>query len=162
MKKRIFLTVLALGIAFGAMASGSDSGSKSEAEADQSKAVERLASKWENRDDVSVVTIRNLFRGASLKVTEGVDVSDFVAEISGITIVSNETGDGEFARDVRRIVDDGDYTEFMTVSEGGERVAVLWGDLPGGGRDRRELLITVTSPDKTTLISVVGRIRFNE
>jgi hypothetical protein len=108
MKKRIFLTVMALGIAFGAMASDWDSA--------QSKAVEKLASKWEGRDEISVVTIRNLFNGASLKVTEGVDVSDFVADISGITIVSNETGDEAFVHDVRRIVADGNYTEFMTVS----------------------------------------------
>jgi hypothetical protein len=152
---KLFLILLAA-IPLTATASASTS------DAPQSRAVERLASKWENRDEVSVVTIRNLFRGASLKVTEGVDVSDFVADISGITIVSNETGDGEFTRDVRRIVSDGDYTEFMTVSEGGERVAVLYGDLPGGNRNHQELLITVTSSGKTTLISVVGRIRISE
>jgi hypothetical protein len=138
------------------------SGSVSGSDAAQSKAVERLAAKWENRDEVSVVTIRNLFRGASLKVTEGVDVADFVADIAGITIVSSKTQDGEFARDVRRVVDEGDYTEFMTVAEGGERVAIMWGNLPGGGRERKELIITVTSADETTLISVVGRIRVDE
>jgi hypothetical protein len=148
MKRIIIITLLSL-VPLGAAA--------------QSMAVGRLAAKWEDRKDLSVVIINGLpGKGAKLNGVEGVDISQFISEMSGITIVSNEHPDEEFAADVRRVVDEGNYTEFMSVSEGGERVKILYGELPGADKGKKELIITVNSRDKITLISVVGKININK
>jgi hypothetical protein len=124
----------------------------------QSRAVERFAAKWEDRESVSVVTINGVIgKGARINGVEGVDIARFISDISGITIVSNERPDDEFVADLRRIVAEGDYTKFMTVSEGGEKVEILYANQPGAG-GRKELLITVSSSDEMTLISVTGKI----
>jgi hypothetical protein len=128
----------------------------------QSRAVERLAAKWEERENVSVVTINGVIgKGARINGVEGVDIARFISDISGITIVSNDHPDDEFTADVRRIVSEGDYTKFMTVSEGGERVEILYGNQSRAG-GRKELLITVSSRDEMTLISVTGKINIDK
>ncbi len=123
----------------------------------QGRSVQRLVDRWDGAEGVSVVSIKaNVDR---LGDVGGVDVSSLIRSISSVTVVSNEKPDEAFARDVRRAVDEGGYTSFMSVSEGGERIEILYGDAPGGGsRDRKELIITIVSTEKIVLISAVGEI----
>lgn len=122
----------------------------------QSRAVERFASAWDGREGVSVVSIKA--NVVDMGKMGGVDISDFIRGISSMTIVSNEKPDERFARELEHLISEGDYVEFMSVSEGGEKVKILYRDMP---RNQKEVVISVVSSAKSTLISAVGDIDFS-
>ncbi len=145
MKKRILLSIFAIATVFGASA--------------QSKAVEMFASSWDGRQGVSVVNLKaNVVK---MDKVGGISVSGFIKQISAITIVANEQPGEEFIREMKRVVDEGHYTEFMSVSANGERVKILYAE-QSGYKDRGGVLITVSSSEKVTLISAVGELVINK
>lgn len=95
--------------------------------------VDKLVKKYRGKEGVTVIKLDGdmVETLGEMTVVDGVDVSKVIKKVSSVTVISNETGDAEFAKDVRVIIDGKEYTPIIDVDSSGDNVKIVKKE--GGG-----------------------------
>lgn len=122
--------------------------------------VEKVVEKYSGKEGVTVI----MMEGDMLKVLggkdgvkiNGVDASGVVRDVKTVTMIVNENGDAELARELRLIVDGKEYTPLMDIDSSGDKIRIVKGERNGDG----EMVFSIDEGEgkKNVLIKIVGDI----